>query len=397
MHCEDPGCLKACPSPGAIVQYANGIVDFHEENCIGCGYCVTGCPFDIPRISKKDHKAYKCTLCSDRVAVGLEPACIKACPTGALVFGTKEDMQQHAAERVEDLKCARLRAGGALRSRRASAARTSCTCCTTPTSRSSTAACRKTRRSVPTVRLWKGFAKPLALALMAFAALAGFFHYIRVGPDETDERDEAARGRGQQRPEKPDERHTAVQRSGPMPAPAHTAPRLDRALRRRGTHQSLARGYRLRAGCAVGPGVVSSGTFLVLSDLFGGGPWTRILHPFLGLVMCCCLFSCGSRVARDNRMQPRDWQWLRQYRDVIENREERLPEVGRYNAGQKLVFYSVVACLTLLLLTGVIIWRVYTGGLFLRRRYPPGLSAARDRALVLIMYHHRARVCGDLG
>src|SRR5581483_6138673 len=77
MHCADPGCLKACPSPGAIVQYSNGIVDFHEENCIGCGYCVTGCPFNIPRISKKDSKAYKCTLCSDRVSVGLEPACVK--------------------------------------------------------------------------------------------------------------------------------------------------------------------------------------------------------------------------------------------------------------------------------------------------------------------------------
>ena len=49
MHCEDPGCLKACPAPGAIVQYANGIVDFISENCIGCGYCVKGCPFDIPR------------------------------------------------------------------------------------------------------------------------------------------------------------------------------------------------------------------------------------------------------------------------------------------------------------------------------------------------------------
>ncbi|MBP7453764.1 MAG: 4Fe-4S dicluster domain-containing protein, partial [Ottowia sp.] len=47
MHCEDPGCLKACPSPGAIVKYANGIVDFISENCIGCGYCVKGCPFDV--------------------------------------------------------------------------------------------------------------------------------------------------------------------------------------------------------------------------------------------------------------------------------------------------------------------------------------------------------------
>ena len=49
MHCADPGCLKACPAPGAILQYANGIVDFHEEHCIGCGYCITGCPFNIPR------------------------------------------------------------------------------------------------------------------------------------------------------------------------------------------------------------------------------------------------------------------------------------------------------------------------------------------------------------
>src|SRR6516162_529935 len=77
MHCADPGCLKACPAPGAIVQYSNGIVDFIAENCIGCGYCVKGCPFNIPRVSKKDQKAHKCTLCSDRVSVGLEPAAPK--------------------------------------------------------------------------------------------------------------------------------------------------------------------------------------------------------------------------------------------------------------------------------------------------------------------------------
>ena len=52
MHCADPGCLKACPAPGAIVQYSNGIVDFVHENCIGCGYCIKGCPFNIPRISQ---------------------------------------------------------------------------------------------------------------------------------------------------------------------------------------------------------------------------------------------------------------------------------------------------------------------------------------------------------
>ncbi len=104
MHCEDPGCLKACPAPGAIVQYSNGIVDFISENCIGCGYCVTGCPFNIPRVSNITHKSKKCTLCSDRVAVGQGPACAKACPTQAIVFGTKDEMIAHAEERIEDLK-----------------------------------------------------------------------------------------------------------------------------------------------------------------------------------------------------------------------------------------------------------------------------------------------------
>jgi formate dehydrogenase iron-sulfur subunit len=104
MHCADPGCLKACPAPGAIVQYSNGIVDFISENCIGCGYCVSGCPFDIPRISKTAHVAKKCTLCSDRVAVGEGPACAKACPTQCITFGPKEEMIAHAEERIVDLK-----------------------------------------------------------------------------------------------------------------------------------------------------------------------------------------------------------------------------------------------------------------------------------------------------
>ncbi len=104
MHCGDPGCLRACPAPGAIVQYRNGIVDFVQENCIGCGYCITGCPFDVPRLSRSTGKVYKCTLCSDRVEVGLEPACIKACPTNCLHFGTKEQLVQIAQERVNQLK-----------------------------------------------------------------------------------------------------------------------------------------------------------------------------------------------------------------------------------------------------------------------------------------------------
>jgi formate dehydrogenase beta subunit len=104
MHCDDPGCLAACPAPGAIVQYGNGIVDVNPELCIGCGYCETGCPFDVPRFHQTTGKMAKCTLCVDRVTVGLEPACIKACPTGCLQFGTKDDMVALGNSRVSQLK-----------------------------------------------------------------------------------------------------------------------------------------------------------------------------------------------------------------------------------------------------------------------------------------------------
>ncbi len=103
MHCEEPGCLEACPAPGAIVQYANGIVDVNPDQCIGCKYCETGCPFNVPKFAETGKMA-TCTLCVDRTSVGLEPACIKACPTGCLHYGTKEDMVALGQQRVAQLK-----------------------------------------------------------------------------------------------------------------------------------------------------------------------------------------------------------------------------------------------------------------------------------------------------
>jgi formate dehydrogenase beta subunit len=104
MHCAEPGCLAACPADSAIVQYQNGIVDFQQDYCIGCQYCVTGCPFNIPKFNPQTRKMFKCTLCNDRVSQGLEPACIKACPTGCLHFGTKEDMTELAETRARQLR-----------------------------------------------------------------------------------------------------------------------------------------------------------------------------------------------------------------------------------------------------------------------------------------------------
>ncbi|TCK84308.1 formate dehydrogenase subunit beta [Paraburkholderia sp. BL9I2N2] len=191
MHCDDPGCLKACPAPGAIVQYTNGIVDFHEENCIGCGYCITGCPFNVPRISKKDHRAYKCTLCSDRVAVGQEPACVKTCPTGAIMFGTKDDMHQQAADRIEDLKERGFRNAGLYDP--IGVGGTHVMYVLHHADQPSLYHGLPTNpRISPMVRVWKGIAKPLGLAVLAATAVAGFFHFTRIGPNEVEESDEQA-------------------------------------------------------------------------------------------------------------------------------------------------------------------------------------------------------------
>ncbi|MCX8252530.1 formate dehydrogenase-O, Fe-S subunit [Beijerinckiaceae bacterium RH AL1] len=189
MHCSDPGCLKACPSPGAIVQYENGIVDFISENCIGCTYCIKGCPFNIPRISQVDHKVYKCSLCVDRVSVGQAPACAKSCPTAAITFGTKADMISLANTRITDLKSRGFENAGLY----------------DPPGVGGThvmyvlhhadkpklyANLPENPKISPIVQLWKGSFKIVGLATLAFAAVGSFFHYVAAGPDEVAKHDE---------------------------------------------------------------------------------------------------------------------------------------------------------------------------------------------------------------
>ena len=188
LHCEDPGCLRACPAPGAILQYANGIVDFVQENCIGCGYCQTGCPFNVPRYSAVDQKAYKCTLCSDRVAVGLEPACIKSCPTQALSFGSKDDMRDLALGRVAELaergydKASLYDPSGVGGTH---------VMYVLPHGDPELYRLPAKPQVSPLVAFWRsGVAKTLGVVTMAAVVVAGIFHYMKVGPLEVEEHDE---------------------------------------------------------------------------------------------------------------------------------------------------------------------------------------------------------------
>ena len=189
MHCADPGCLKACPSPGAIIQHGNGIVDFQQANCIGCGYCIAGCPFNVPRISRKDNKAYKCTLCSDRVGVGMEPACVKTCPTGAIVFGSKTDMIQHAEARIVDLKERGYAKAGLYDPQGVGGTHVMYVLQHADQPELYHGLPRDPAIS-PMVSLWKGVTKPLMSLGLGLVALAGFFHYVTVGPNEVKDEEE---------------------------------------------------------------------------------------------------------------------------------------------------------------------------------------------------------------
>lgn len=189
MHCEDPGCLKACPVPGAIIQYANGIVDFQSEHCIGCGYCIAGCPFDVPRIDKSDNKAYKCTLCSDRVGVGQEPACVKTCPTGAITFGSKDNMKQLAHERVEELKTRGYDQAGLYDPQGVGG--THVMYVLHHADRPELYHKLPSEPAIsPVVESWKGALKPVAGVAFAAALVGAAAHYIAAGPNEAPDDEE---------------------------------------------------------------------------------------------------------------------------------------------------------------------------------------------------------------
>ncbi len=101
-----------------------------------------------------------------------------------------------------------------------------------------------------------------------------------------------------------------------------------------------------------------------LSNLFGGGTWTRILHPFIGVAMAIMFVLMALRFAGRNRIKAHDRQWLSQWRKVMNNNEEGVPAAGKYNGGQKLLFWVLIVSMLMLLLSGVVIWREYFSGFF---------------------------------
>ena len=101
-HCTDAACLDVCPT-GALFRTEFGTVVVQEDVCNGCGYCVPACPYGVIDQRKDDGRVWKCTLCYDRLEVGMEPACAKACPTNSIQFGPLDELRDRADKRVAQL------------------------------------------------------------------------------------------------------------------------------------------------------------------------------------------------------------------------------------------------------------------------------------------------------
>jgi len=101
-HCTHAGCLDVCPT-GALFRTEFGTVVVQPDICNGCGYCVSGCPYGVIERREGDGRAWKCTLCYDRLKDGDEPACAHACPTKSIQFGDLDELRERAAARVEQL------------------------------------------------------------------------------------------------------------------------------------------------------------------------------------------------------------------------------------------------------------------------------------------------------
>ncbi|MBI4986535.1 MAG: formate dehydrogenase subunit gamma, partial [Rhodocyclales bacterium] len=99
--------------------------------------------------------------------------------------------------------------------------------------------------------------------------------------------------------------------------------------------------------------------FWPLTNLFGGGTWTRILHPFLGVLMGVSFLVMYKRFRALNVMATTDWEWVNRVQEMVDGDDHNMPEQGKYNGGQKLLFWALAIGTLLLFVSGIVLWRAY--------------------------------------
>lgn len=127
-----------------------------------------------------------------------------------------------------------------------------------------------------------------------------------------------------------------------------------------------------------------------LSQLFGGGTWARILHPFFGVVMIFLFGGMFFRFRKLSIITPTDKDWLRHVREIVNGDEHHLPEAGKLNGGQKVMFWSLVTCMVLLILSGIVVWRAYFSFLFplVVVRFAAVVHAAAGVVMIALIMGH---------
>ncbi len=174
MHCDDAGCMKICPAPGALFRTSEGAVAFDRDKCIACKLCVTACPFDVPRYDAEG-KVSKCNLCYDRIGSGMLPACVKTCPTGALRFGDREELISNAKKEGFQTIYGEQDLGGlgAIYAFKEQPRLYG----------------MKENPSIPSsVAFWHNYLKPLSVIGLGGVVAAAALHYLAIGPHK--EKDE---------------------------------------------------------------------------------------------------------------------------------------------------------------------------------------------------------------
>lgn len=322
LHCAEPGCLLACPSPGAIIQYENGVVRIDPDRCIGCGYCTTGCPFDVPRLDDATGKATKCTLCADRVAENLEPACVKSCPTGCLHFGTWDDMKALADRRVERLhEAGRKRAGVYGDDLPGVGGRAGVLYVLGEADRPGDYKLPEAPSIHWALRTWKGPLKGIGWAVMGLALVGVAVQHLRFGG-----------------------------RAAEAPAAEEEVPRHPLWVRLNHWISALSCALLVVTGLPL-----FSPVFSWMADWVGGGSMARFLHPWAGVVFSATILLMFASWTRSMWPNRGDVTWLRHMRNYITKRGP-VPDSGKFNAGQKAFFWALIGLTAALLASGIVLW-----------------------------------------
>ncbi|WP_319238918.1 formate dehydrogenase subunit gamma [uncultured Propionivibrio sp.] len=128
--------------------------------------------------------------------------------------------------------------------------------------------------------------------------------------------------------------------------------------------------------------------FYPLVQLFGGGAWARILHPYLGVILGIAFVIMFFRFWQLNLINDADRQWLTRVGEMIDGNDHNMPEQGKYNAGQKMVFWSMAACVSALVISGLLMWRAYVNFPVGIVRFAAVVHAVAATVMILVAIVH---------